>query len=121
MGKACDQGRIILPETRQEGEADFIPSGIGDIIGFIMTGTHWIIRKETADILSCNAEEGADKFIPLRLYASQSLQAAAPEEMEKNGFRLVIFMMGQGDFPLAAGLCRLLQRFIPKNAGHGFH
>lgn len=121
MGKACDQGRIILPETGQEGEANFIPSGIGDIIGFIMTGTHWIIRKETADILSCNAEEGTDKFIPLRLYAGQSLHAASPEKMEKDGFRLVIFMMGQGDFSVPAGLCRLLQRFIPKNAGHGFH
>lgn len=98
MGKACDQGRIILPETGQEGEADFIPSGIGDIIGFIMTGTHWIIRKETADIPSLMLEEGADKFPALRLYAGQPLHAASPEKMEKDGFRLVIFMMGRAIF-----------------------
>ena len=121
MAERTDKVRIELQKCRHQAKTDPISGNVRYIIRFIMTGIHMKGSKEFMNLLFRHTKERADNPSPLWLNAGETFEPAAPEEVKKNRFCLVILMMGSGQLRKVPFFHNLIKGILPKTSSYGLY
>ena len=105
----CDGG--------QNPVAEIVPQVIVPGVGFVLHPRNAFLCQRGADDFRGHVQQGPpqQQFPAFRPFAHprQPARAAAPEQMQQHGFRLVPPVMGQGQHSCAVFQAGFPQRFIP--------
>ena len=97
----------------KDGQADFISRVVLRQIRLIRHIGKIFLPQPCLYLLSGKRKKGAYDDSPFLFHASQTAKPAPSDQLKQNGLRIVIHMMGDGDFITAACLSDPFKRSVP--------
>ncbi len=112
-GERLQQGQRLQPQA---------VAGIGGVaVGLVLHIGDVVFRHIIVDLPPADLQQGADDPAPHRRNAAQPPQAGAPQQVEQDGLRVVVPVVGGGDALRPQPVRGLLQKGVPQLPGGVLH
>ena len=104
--------RVDLLQQRNQLMTDAIAAKVEIVVACILTMGDVVHLRIGFDLLAAHRQEGANELAPHGCHAAKPLAAAAADELQQHGLRLILCLMSSGDALRTEGGCRLLQKGV---------